>query len=435
MGVNIDGQEVLIPTVSDDGRIMTDDESVAQYRRTGKHLGKFGTVAESNAEAERLHREQEAMGNRWGRDLGSGVDYLGQHEVPPAGPPPVAPVAPPAAPKTRLYADMGTGPTGSWDEVPGPPQSPTGRGPKYDAVYEVALDAFKGDTLKAFSIAEEAYQKDAGRIDAGERARQDDVRAAQARTKQETFQREQDAKYKREPWTFNQEMQLRRAGAAAGATARSADPNKADQGNRQDMASLRQAFKEWKSTVNLSIDSKLQKRLVTASENIGSGNSMQQREAAESLVAIFKGGGQVTKASQELLLNHLSGLVGDAQTWLEHRKTGGYGARELAVIKEAAENAVKEQREKTHAYYESATDTFGPGSGWEALGGNINHMVRGAFRQFGNEVQDIYAEPGEPVQLGSGKRPRSMPPKGKPRRSDLDELEARVDALGAGIDE
>jgi hypothetical protein len=58
-GFNIDGREVLLPTVSDDGRILTDDEAVEQYRRTGKHLGIFDTPADSTAYAESLHEAQD----------------------------------------------------------------------------------------------------------------------------------------------------------------------------------------------------------------------------------------------------------------------------------------------------------------------------------------------------------------------------------------
>ena len=58
MGVNIDGEEVLIPTVVN-GRIVSEDEAITHYRRTGEHLGKFKTPEESTRYAERLH-EQEA---------------------------------------------------------------------------------------------------------------------------------------------------------------------------------------------------------------------------------------------------------------------------------------------------------------------------------------------------------------------------------------
>lgn len=58
IGVNIDNQEVLIPTVSDDGRIMPNDEAINSYRKTGKHLGKFSDVKSSNAYAQSLHEQQ-----------------------------------------------------------------------------------------------------------------------------------------------------------------------------------------------------------------------------------------------------------------------------------------------------------------------------------------------------------------------------------------
>ena len=58
IGVNVDGAEVLIPTVSDDGRIMSDRESIDTYRKTGRHLGKFTTPDASSKYAEQLHNEQ-----------------------------------------------------------------------------------------------------------------------------------------------------------------------------------------------------------------------------------------------------------------------------------------------------------------------------------------------------------------------------------------
>lgn len=59
MSANIDGVEVLIPTVTDDGRVVSDEEAIALYERTGRHLGKFATPADATTYAEALHRQQE----------------------------------------------------------------------------------------------------------------------------------------------------------------------------------------------------------------------------------------------------------------------------------------------------------------------------------------------------------------------------------------
>lgn len=58
IGVNIDGKEVLLPTVSDDGRLLSDDEAIKEYRRTGKHLGVYRTAQASDQAGQRIHEEQ-----------------------------------------------------------------------------------------------------------------------------------------------------------------------------------------------------------------------------------------------------------------------------------------------------------------------------------------------------------------------------------------
>lgn len=63
MSFNDGNNEVLIPTVSDDGKILSPEEAIANYDKTGKFLGKFGTVDEANAYADQLHNEQDAYYN------------------------------------------------------------------------------------------------------------------------------------------------------------------------------------------------------------------------------------------------------------------------------------------------------------------------------------------------------------------------------------
>ncbi len=61
MSFGTDKGEVLVPTVSEDGTILSPDEAIAQYHRTGKHLGIFKTPEAATEYAQRLHQQQEGL--------------------------------------------------------------------------------------------------------------------------------------------------------------------------------------------------------------------------------------------------------------------------------------------------------------------------------------------------------------------------------------
>lgn len=61
--VNIDGKEVLLPTVIN-GKIVSEEEAIRHYEETGEYLGKFNTVKEAEEYAEKLHERQDWYYNR-----------------------------------------------------------------------------------------------------------------------------------------------------------------------------------------------------------------------------------------------------------------------------------------------------------------------------------------------------------------------------------
>lgn len=61
IGANVGGKEVLLPTVSHDGAVLSNDDAIRLYQMSGKHLGIFDTPENSDAYAQSLHDDQAQM--------------------------------------------------------------------------------------------------------------------------------------------------------------------------------------------------------------------------------------------------------------------------------------------------------------------------------------------------------------------------------------
>lgn len=57
MSINEDGAEVLIPKISPDGKVLSNEGAVALYHKTGQHLGKFDSSEHADQYAMQLHND------------------------------------------------------------------------------------------------------------------------------------------------------------------------------------------------------------------------------------------------------------------------------------------------------------------------------------------------------------------------------------------
>lgn len=88
ISVNVGGDEVLIPTVVN-GRVVSDQEAVDEYKRTRKHLGIFDTPSNATAYAKQLH-ESEAKRVAAGPATGGVAKLSDIAEEPSDGKPPTS---------------------------------------------------------------------------------------------------------------------------------------------------------------------------------------------------------------------------------------------------------------------------------------------------------------------------------------------------------
>jgi len=74
--INSDGKEILIPKITKEGRVLSDEEAIEHWRKTGENLGQFNSVEDANKYAIDLERRQEAYYYN-----GPGKDILNKQQL------------------------------------------------------------------------------------------------------------------------------------------------------------------------------------------------------------------------------------------------------------------------------------------------------------------------------------------------------------------
>lgn len=62
--VNIDGKEVLLTPITEDGKVLSEKDAIAKYKNDGKHLGIFETPAAASAYGKQLSQDQDRFYNQ-----------------------------------------------------------------------------------------------------------------------------------------------------------------------------------------------------------------------------------------------------------------------------------------------------------------------------------------------------------------------------------
>ena len=58
ISIGVDGKEVLIPTITPDGKSLTNAQAIQRFQQTGEHLGVFDSPDSATNYAQMLHRSQ-----------------------------------------------------------------------------------------------------------------------------------------------------------------------------------------------------------------------------------------------------------------------------------------------------------------------------------------------------------------------------------------
>lgn len=390
MGFRDNNREVLVPTVSEDGRIMADDEAMEQYLKTGRHLGQFKTPGASNRYAQLLHEQQER-----------------------------APQALQDAEAERLRFQAANSPTlgpGTLEEQPsrqtfaidGSPYDPQQTRQAEAAARQRGVDI----TKQAFAGLDPRYSELAANMAAAGLPPEKVAPLIQAHIEKETARAVSS-----EEKQLNREVSVennKRMAAAIGARGTADQPQKEAKSNLDAAKYFSDEYGKFQKEAGLPQDAKDYRQLKDAVKLAKTGNALAQRKAAFNLGRAINGPGVFTDADRRAILGNISGILGMAETEVQKLISGEMGDRERAVVLQAVELQLRQVESRIDAYDENARSRFGADSEFADMQGLFENRHRANMSQYGRGGD--MTQGGSEILIGSK---RAMDARNKSRSETL----------------
>lgn len=367
------GPEILVPTIADDGTPLSEDQAIKLYHDTGRHLGKFETVAEANAYARRLHEQQ----------AGTPIEESTFTRPPDAQAPP---------PKTTYSVNGDSYDPGEALRATAASRqrnvetTRTAFGPMGNQKYvelAASLAAGGNSTQEIGKMIAAEMEKDNART-----AKDEDTKANRTFLQQEhVLNREQ-----------SDENNKRMTGAIVTAAGLRANPPAAqDTGARGDTSLVHRIVKD-AATAN-GIPKLLQQRdaFNAATAQLEAQTGLGDADALTSMAKAFRGG-VPNMFEDKRLQDHMTGLLGRIETIAAGAQSGRLGPEAEANVKQTLAAAKAEMERHVDGRYQTFAHGVGTNPQLQNYGGQVNAEVRTIFAPLGRDVPDVMSEDGQQAQ-------------------------------------
>lgn len=390
------GPEILVPTIADDGTPLSEDQAIKLYHDTGRHLGKFETVAEANAYARRLHEQQ----------AGTPVEDSTFTRAPDAQAPP---------PKTT-YSVNGDSydPTEALRATAASRQrnvettktafGETGN-PKYVNL-AASLAASGVPPEKIAPIVSAEMEKDNART-----AKDEDTKANRTFLQQEhVLNREQSDDNNRRMTAAI--IEAAKIGGASRVAAQGGDL-KPDAGAARDVNTVEAMLRSLDRATGINDIRKTNDAAMAGMAQIAAGNPVSDQDAIQLNGKLARLGQNITEPEMHAINEHLAPLTDRPEQIIEAWRTGRLSTEQRKNLGLAMAASARDLSQKKDEAYQAYAE-LGKDPTLKYLAPHLNAAVKARFRRLGRDVPDVVtvdenAPPGDVLGAGRAAR-REAPP-------------------------